>query len=414
MVLLFLVVACAQDLRPAPPPRAPQPPPLVIPANDPSWPRLAGFLDDPRAYGEAGWDDVRMRAVQHAATIGRDRARGRAMVGDWPGCAAQYEAAAVEVAGIGTRSSTGQPIKAALVAGLRRDGEICAAVGERRAPSPGGGEVAPHWAAFVAGLAGVDVVVAAPKLSNLDLDNFSDFQGRHRLRVALVEAYIDAVDPFYPSEPWGYWSPTERQRTLDALAAGRGQRDPLWASRRVADRAPVEVEAHQLGDLPTGDSLVDVGAFAGPRAIGSLAVRDVTDPAHRAWLDAEAAKIDAAPDAAAMAAALTATVAALDAHPEGSRYYNVKQARNAAVRALASRGHYAAADALLAANWPLHAQDWACPNREGILLALRGRVQLLAAAPTAAPVLAAAAEATRVFVAHTLNAEARRARRGPP
>ena len=68
------------------------------------------------------------------------------------------------------------------------------------------------------------------------------------------------------------------------------------------------------------------------------------------------------------------TTAALDAHEHGSRYYNVKQARNEAVRQLARNGRPDLALEVLSGNYPLHNQDWACPNREGILQALEGRL----------------------------------------
>jgi hypothetical protein len=91
----------------------------------------------------------------------------------------------------------------------------------------------------------------------------------------------------------------------------------------------------------------------------------------------------------------------------------VKQARNEGVRVLANRGDYKGALAVLATNWPLHAQDWACPNREGILLGIEGRLRLLAGEEDADAVLVRALEATRKFVRHTEERE-RRGPQGPP
>jgi hypothetical protein len=67
----------------------------------------------------------------------------------------------------------------------------------------------------------------------------------------------------------------------------------------------------------------------------------------------------------------------LDAHSHGSRFYNVKQFRNACTRQLARLGHYTEALTVFENSFPLHHQDWACPNREGLLLVLIGRLEFL-------------------------------------
>ncbi|MBM4368598.1 MAG: hypothetical protein FJ102_20465, partial [Deltaproteobacteria bacterium] len=376
-----------------------QPPPLAIPANDPSWAGLHGLLSDARQYGEANWDDVRMRVVGQLGFIHRDLARARAMAGDWSGCARAYTDAGADIDAVVARGAVGEPIKAAVVKGMRRDAALCVALAEQKAPSTAEGTVATLWAAKVAAELGQPWLVEPPALVDIDPDDFKDFEGRHRLRVRLVEAYTDAVDPFFPSEAWGYWDPRSREGTVNALL---GPAKLAAASRQVADHPPVALDAHQLGDLPTGDALVDVASWPGPRAIGSLSVRDVADPEHGAWLAAEAERLLAAPD---FVVALHDTLAYLDKHEAGSRYYNVKQARNAGVRYLASRGRFAEADALVAESWPLHGQDWACPNREGILLAIRGRLQLRAGAPEAEATLRKALEKSHEFLAHTTAIE---------
>ena len=66
-------------------------------------------------------------------------------------------------------------------------------------------------------------------------------------------------------------------------------------------------------------------------------------------------------------------VSRIDAYGHGSRYYNIKQARNEAVRRLAEAGHHPLALVVLRPSWPPHHQDWACPNRDGTLRALEAR-----------------------------------------
>ncbi len=404
--------------------REPAPGTLAIPADEPLWATLNGLLDHPGAYGEASWDDVRMRVVGHVATIGRDRARARAVAGDLAGCAEAYRDTARRLDGIPTASATGAPIRAALHGALLRDAALCDALARGEPPpvttgGPGaglaglrarwhglalraasGGTVATEARALAAEARGV----VAPAL---DPGAFADFEARHALRVKLVEAYVDGVDPLRPTDPWGYWSPDEVTRVATALAAAA---DALADGAHPGPEAlaparpPTPFDAVQLGALPTGDSLVDMVGFPGPRAIGTLEVLSLDDPAHRAWLDARAATLAALPDEA-VPTAMAEVVATLDAHPHGSRYYNVKQARNAAVRVLASRGAFPEARAVLATSWPLHAQDWACPDRAAILRAIEGRLLLAAGDPGAGAALDAALVETERFLAHVASRE---------
>lgn len=90
----------------------------------------------------------------------------------------------------------------------------------------------------------------------------------------------------------------------------------------------------------------------------------------------------------------------------GSRFYNVKQLRNATVRQLARSGHYMEAHDVLQDNFPLHNQDWACPNREGILLAIDGRLLALGGASNAEAILDKAILSGRTFLKYVDEAEA--------
>ena len=236
---------------------------------------------------------------------------------------------------------------------------------------------------------------------DLDLDAFEDFDARHELRVRLYEAALDAGDPLGLEEPWGYWEATEirRQALILGYVAGRLGGDDWSARLSELDGAVPELSAtpplywaSTLGDalhtpadgftsdglgwLPTGDSLIDVGAQPGPRAIGTLEMLGLDDAEHVAWLQAEADALNAllAEDIEAVPARIRETTATLDAHGHGSRFYNVKQARGEAVRQLARHGRPELALDVLRDNYPLHNQDWACPNRLGILQALEGRL----------------------------------------
>ena len=71
-------------------------------------------------------------------------------------------------------------------------------------------------------------------------------------------------------------------------------------------------------------------------------------------------------------------ITTLDAYSHGSRFYNVKQFRNACTRQLARLGHYEEALAIFNGSFPLHHQDWACPNRQGLLEVIVGRLEFSA------------------------------------
>jgi hypothetical protein len=240
---------------------------------------------------------------------------------------------------------------------------------------------------------------ARPELA---IDGFQDFRSRHRLRGMLTDAYLDALDPLGLEERWGYWTSGEARRQalllreaaralageapavpdgllgeLPRLAGTSAVRWPsLLAEALHETDMPRGFTAEGLGALPTGDTLVDTAGWPGPRAIGKLSRLGLEDPAHFARLKEVARSLDdaLAEDPAQVPARLAPFLAELDAYGHGSRYYNLKQARNEAVRVLARRGRPDLALGVLAGNFPLHAQDWACPNREGILRAIEGRL----------------------------------------
>lgn len=375
-----------------------QHPPL--PADNPAWDHdVQGFVSSPQWYGEHDWEGVQMRALGHIAVIRRDRARFLAESGDLAAAASEYQGLAEELALL-TLSEAHPPaqIRALLVEAALRDAALCTALSDGT-PLPQG-----HSGLYALRLRylslarqakqGQDVAAPAKALAqelaafpiptDLAIDDFANFEARHALRVRLFAAALDAQDPLSLNEPWGYWTAEEVSlqahaltQAADALAeAERPPGDPMtWPAQAVGElRAPQRFTAEGLGWLPTGDSLIDVGAQPGPKAIGTLQKWGLDDPEHRARLERVAAELNAETDPDTVLAGVRALAAELDAGTHGSRFYNVKQVRNEGVRVLASQGHAAQALALLNDNLPLHHQDWACPNREGIVLALRARL----------------------------------------
>jgi len=452
--MLLVLLACSSDPQP-PAPVEPAPvenldqgqqhPPL--PADNPAWEWDAGgFVGDFGWYGEHSWADVRMRVAGHLSAAGRDRARLKAQQGDLAGAAAAYLTLADVLAGIPTPDDgIAAEITALLLAAAQRDAATLTALASGQPPSSGAGLSglrSQYHALALRHASGVDVSAEAASLQaaltpyleprpDLDLDSFTDFTARHALRVRLFEAYLDSLDPLGISERWGYWEADEiaRQALLLGAAAGAlggaswsglteaaligdipSLGEPLRYPSELADalvsrdQVPAYT-AEGLGWLPTGDSLIDLAGHPGPRAIGTLQKLGLDDPEHRAWLEETAATLSGA-DAEEATAAGRAAVAWLDSHSHGSRFYNVKQARNDLVRQLARGGDFTRAASVLADNLPLHNQDWACPNRAGILSAIEGRLLAEAGDARADAVLQRALTEGQAFLAEVDRAEA--------
>jgi hypothetical protein len=85
----------------------------------------------------------------------------------------------------------------------------------------------------------------------------------------------------------------------------------------------------------------------------------------------------------------------------GSRFYSIKALRNAGVRQLARAGRLDLARQLWADTLPLHNQDWAAPNRAGVVSLIAARLEQPGAAETGL-------QATRDFLARCAAAEAGR------
>ena len=315
----------------------------VIPPNDPHREGHAGgFVPNAGWYGEPGWAEVRMRVAGHLSTAGRDRARLAARSGDRERAAVLYDELHRDLSAIPQGDGVAKEVMGLLVQAAERDARRMRGEDIPREPVP-----------------------------EVDLDAFEDFDARHELRVTLWRQYLASLDPADFDEPWGYWP-------VDVGAEGVFTREGI-------------------GALPTGDTLIDLGGEPGPRAIGQLAVLGLEDPSHQAWLSGALVRLNASKDEE-LPGEVRELIEELQRKPYGSRYYNIKQLRNEGVRVLARRGRYDLALSLLRDNFPLHDHDWACPNREGILLGLEGRLMALAGDPGADAKLEQAVKAARSFL----------------
>ena len=429
-----------------------QHPPL--PADNPVWEWDAGgFVPDYGWYGEHSWADVRMRVAGHLSTAGRDLARLQAQQGDLAGAAETYVWLAVQLDEIAVaEGGVSQKISVLLSDAARSDAALLTALSASE-PLPEVGGMRELRRRYLAAAVRTDPDPAAlsslqrellPLIEDprpdLAIDGFEDFDSRHELRVALFEAYLDSLDPLALTDPWGYFTADERRRQALALFVAAGSMgggealpDGLFGSSGpfegavvdVSELPPIERPAavarglraaehadrftrEGLGWLPTGDALIDVGAEPGPLAIGTLEKLGLDDPAHAAWLDSRAGELNAAlvDDPEGVQPILEGMVDVLDGHGHGSRYYNIKQARNEAVRVLARTGRPDLARIVLRGAYPLHHQDWACPNRIAILEALEGRLLALAGDPGAEAMLRQSLESSQHFLDQVGQAEA--------
>jgi len=380
-----------------------------------------------------------MRVAGHISAAGRDLARMHATNGDLQQAAAAYQDLVSQLEEIQTpQTGVAADIHAHLLEAAMRDHATLNALSGGEIPDVARGLAALRMEYYK--LSRAPDPAALQQLQtrleehltdrpDLALDAFSDFNSRHQLRIELFEAYLDSLDPIGINERWGYWRASEiqRQALLLGVAAGwlggddwtqRAQREligeipqipvdaPAWQWPSILadtlhskDQQP-QFSVDGLGWLPTGDSLIDVAGSPGPLAIGSLMKLGLDDNAHRIWLEETKASLQPLleSDPSSLLGEARARTTTLDAFTHGSRFYNVKQLRNEVVRQLAKAGHYRAAADMLSDNFPLHHQDWACPNREGILLAISGRLLAEAGHDTAEDTLRRSLTAAASFL----------------
>ena len=355
-----------------------------IPANSPAWRHdPGGFVPDHNFYGERSWDGVRMRVAGQMAVIERDRAR----------LAAQSSTEGLEAAKIYRNlaadlsrliPSSGGPETD--IPTLARDAALRDAALLEGSAFEGLGGVAGVRAALyrhkkdgslnatVGAELRKELAKTASTIQFPAIDQFDDFDDRHAMRVKLWSLYLDAVDPVEFTEPWGYFDAAAHARMVQHL--DRAIATAAGLSFEPVDGVEGQFTLDGSGGMPTGDSLIDVAGQPGPKAIGTLEKLGLDDAKHRQWVEDTVfvlnSKLKESPGG--VLSVVHTRTAHLDGMGHGSRYYNIKQLRNEAVRQLANAGHYAIARQVLQMNFPLHHQDWECPNREGILVAIDGRL----------------------------------------
>ena len=411
-----------------------------IPANNPIWEWDAKtFVPDFGWFGEHSWMDVRMRVVGHLSAAGRDLVRYYVQQGDFQQAQIEAEQMISILQNIPkAQQGFSTDIHNILIEGFRRDTQWIEMIAQQdpdtapiaQTPFAKLREEYYRLALIHEKDTTKDISQQAKNLqqklrnhlekrTDLDLLGFENFVDRHKLRVRLFDAYIDALDPLIVQERWGYWEATEIQRqalllgwALELLGGDSWQEyidrhstktttlspamkheiivasPVLWPSLlgnsiQSPDQIPQE-SPEEFGRLPTGDSLIDIAGHPGPKGIGTLEKLGMDDNEHKTWLLQQSQMIvqNLANPSKVLKICETATQK-LNSYDHGSRFYNVKQFRNACVRQLALSHSYQEAYTLLQQNFPLHNQDWACPNRQGILEAIGGRLLVLSNNPDA-------------------------------
>ena len=345
-----------------------------IPANNPGWEHVSkAFKPTPHAYGEERWDDVSMRVIGHLSQATRDLARIEYAAGNTDAAIRLYEELAVKL----SKLDLGEKGLSRKIRDLHRNAASYHAAIHRKKrgesiPQPDllGHNSTARWRAIAGEKKAVE---SEHPWTHLRIDAFDDFRDRHQLRLKLTEYWLDTVDPFDFSDPWGYWRPEVAEVT--ALAWSSTHTPQLQLEHTYPQHMTVE----DIGRLPTGDSYVDTAGGAGPLSIGTLSVLGLNDDTHRARLEQWVAELNASalenPDG--FVTKIKSYVEVFKSYKHGSRFYNIKQLINAGTRHLARTGHYREALTVFQLHRPLHKQDWLCPNREGIQLGIEGRLAAL-------------------------------------
>ncbi len=340
--------------------------------------------EGPSRYHERSWDAVRARASSHLAAQGRDRARARAMVGDYGGCAARYGATADALAGLPIQESVSRRIRDSYERALRRDAALCGALARGEAPPVSADATAEPVATLYALAARARIgapvpSLALPQVRPLHLSAM-DPAARHELRATLTEAWSDTVDPLAPTDPWGYWTPEEGLRAYRRLVG-----EPHAA-------VPFHPTHETLAEPPTGDTYVDSAGLPGPRAMSG----GPAGAAGPSSLEQDLAASLQATGTTGAVAALRHGLPRLEASPDGPR--RARGVEAAVLRALARAGAYAEA-ATIARGWRVERPfEHASINRQGVVRGIEGRLLLLAGDPRAEEVLGEAEDATRAFL----------------
>jgi len=346
-----------------------------IPANNPGWNNVSkDFKPTPHAYGEERWDDVSMRVIGHLSQATRDLARLEFRAGNPATTIALFD----QLAGKLSKIDLGEKGLSQKVRDLHINAaHFHAAIHRKKqgeqidSPKLLGQNSRNRWNSI---LGEPSTVQDERPWKDIKIDSFDDFRDRHQLRLQLTEYWLDTVDPFSFSDPWGYWRPAVADATATTL-----QRESI-SPLQLEEAYPLQMTVNDIGRLPTGDSYVDTAGGAGPLSIGSLSVLGLEDKEHHERLQDWVSEINTlTPEKPAeVVANIREHIDTFNGYKHGSRFYNIKQLINAGTRHLARNGHYAEALTVFQLHRPLHKQDWLCPNREAIQLGIEGKLAALA------------------------------------
>ena len=371
-----------------------------IPADSPAWRHdPGGFVPDVRFYGERTWDDVRMRVAGHIGVIERDRARLLAQAGQYSEAAKTYSRLAADMDRLmGTDSGPSRQIPTLIRDAAVRDAALLNTVAASKSLQD---RLTPQvlWSELLS-----DRKIDE---TQVDIAAFKDFDDRHAMRVSLWSLYLESADPIGIDSPWGYFDASAHGDLISLRQAQREGRCTDWNCRWESEAASAVFDLEGTGGMPTGDSLIDVAGEPGPQSIGRLEKLGLDDARHRQWVEDTVyvfnKKLKESPGA--LVSLIKSRVDQLNHFKHGSKYYNIKQLKNEGVRVLAQGGHYDLARQVLAMNFPLHHQDWECPNRQGTLLAIDARLAALDRDKHAAENLKKARSITDAFLAKVAEAD---------
>ena len=422
-----------------------------IPTHNPIWEWDAkAFVPDFGWFGEHSWTDVRMRVLGHLSIAGRDHARLAAERRDLKLAAERYDQLAKWLKSVPIPvDGHANDIARTLVEDAERDATLLNALAEGQVPAERSVGIAELRRQYYA-------LALAPNPSKADLtalqnallpylepdptlaiDSFEDFVSRHELRTRLFVHYSDALDPLGLSERWGYWTDSERARQALCIGWALGQLggadwfdrlvdfqgstltapktseiDPIfWPSAMAEVLHSPDMQAdfshEEFAWLPTGDSLIDVAGQPGPLAIGTLMKLGADDSEYQEWLAPHLKELQRDfEENGDVVKTLQSILQMLDEkYDYGSLFYTKKQLRNATIRQLARASRYEEAYAVHRLNFPLHHQDWACPNRDGLLKALGGRLLAEAQSPEAETALLESIHSSQAFLEKVTQAE---------
>ncbi len=392
----------------------------TIPATDTRWEAGDGYRHSPAEYGQPDWDHVRLYAVTHVAIAGRDRARARAVAGDYAACASRYGETERIVRGVPLANPAVTPVRDVLAEGLGRDAAVCEALSRRQPPVvPADGGLAMYRARFlglhVRSSKGTDIRRAASTLADeisraaarggtLGVASPEGERDPAHLAAWMAGVWVDSVDPIAITEPWGPWSSEERPRQVKGLraavaaaASGETKRLPvLPATSLVA--LPPSWTVEEFGQVPLLDAYADVGGFAAPAVVPQLPTSPAEEADWTAWLEQRLVTISRMRAGEIPRAVRIATADILE-RPGTVAYLRSVGLQNAAVRQLARQRQYGEALAVVRAQSPLRGLDWYAPDRAAVLLGLEGRLLVLAGDPRGETKLQAAIDESRAFLA---------------